>query len=261
MPANDHADDRCALIIAHPGHELRVLGWLARARPVVAVLTDGSGHGEHSRIGLTTALLERAGASQAAVYAPSPDRAVYTAMLTRDHRFFLDLAERLRAVLLEHRIECVAGDMIEGYNPTHDLCRVLIDRAVRLAERESGRDIRNLAFALEGPPRPESISSQAWEVRVEGPEFADKLAQMRHYGRLTGGNLEANIGDGLSRHGETAFRDEVLDVMDTAQALSRFEVEKPFYEVYGEQQVGAGHYRFVIRYREHIAPLARALLE
>jgi hypothetical protein len=35
--------------------------------------------------------------------------------------------------------------------------------------------------------------------------------------------------------------------------------EKPFYEQYGEKQVAAGHYARVLRYDEHIAPLAKAL--
>ena len=33
----------------------------------------------------------------------------------------------------------------------------------------------------------------------------------------------------------------------------------PFYETHGEKQVIAGHYGEVIRYREHIEPLADAL--
>ena len=33
---------RTALFVAHPGHELRIYGWLERARPQVHVLTDGS---------------------------------------------------------------------------------------------------------------------------------------------------------------------------------------------------------------------------
>ena len=34
---------RPALLLGHPGHELKVLGWLAENRPRVYVLTDGSG--------------------------------------------------------------------------------------------------------------------------------------------------------------------------------------------------------------------------
>jgi hypothetical protein len=46
-----------ALIIAHPGHEIRVHGWLERAKPVVYVLTDGSGRSGQSRLASTARLL------------------------------------------------------------------------------------------------------------------------------------------------------------------------------------------------------------
>ena len=41
---------RCALVVAHPGHELRVYGWLALRKPDVYILTDGSGHTGNSRL-------------------------------------------------------------------------------------------------------------------------------------------------------------------------------------------------------------------
>jgi hypothetical protein len=34
-------DGKAALVVAHPGHELRVFHWLRLARPCVFVLTDG----------------------------------------------------------------------------------------------------------------------------------------------------------------------------------------------------------------------------
>jgi hypothetical protein len=44
-------------MIAHPGHELRVHHWIERTRPLVFVLTDGSGHTGVSRLASTTAVL------------------------------------------------------------------------------------------------------------------------------------------------------------------------------------------------------------
>jgi hypothetical protein len=53
---------RPALIIAHPGHELRVHHWIEKTRPLVLVLTDGSGRTTQSRLASTTRILEQAGA-------------------------------------------------------------------------------------------------------------------------------------------------------------------------------------------------------
>ena len=50
-----------AVIISHPGHELRVHHWLEQAKPAVCVLTDGSGHTQRSRLDSTTGVLSGAG--------------------------------------------------------------------------------------------------------------------------------------------------------------------------------------------------------
>lgn len=46
---------RAGLMIAHPGHELLVHGWLEVAHPRVFVLTDGSGRCAQSRLGINDA--------------------------------------------------------------------------------------------------------------------------------------------------------------------------------------------------------------
>jgi hypothetical protein len=57
--------------VAHPGHELRVFGWLHAARPRVFVLTDGSGRTGRSRLPSTTRILREAGAEPASIYEPA----------------------------------------------------------------------------------------------------------------------------------------------------------------------------------------------
>src|SRR6478609_9844484 len=72
-----------ALIIGHPGHELRVLGWVRAAKPLVAVLTDGSGADGAPRIDQTTQLLDH-GLPRSASYGLASDREVYRAILEQD---------------------------------------------------------------------------------------------------------------------------------------------------------------------------------
>jgi len=237
---------------------LRVLGWVRAAKPLVAILTDGSGADGVPRIDQTTQLL--AGAlHRSASYGMASDREMYRAILEQDLEYFLGLSSRLADELCEHRIECVAGDSIEGYNPTHDLCSLLIDRAVRLASGRMGVVVRHYAFPLVGSPRPDGLSADYQCLRLTPDELVLKLAKIRQYAQSAGGVLVAEVDDMLHRFGEQAFAEEVFDLVDIAAALSAFDDEKPFYETYGEQQVTAGKYRFVIRYREHIAPIARAL--
>ncbi|MGH8058848.1 MAG: hypothetical protein ACREOH_16680, partial [Candidatus Entotheonellia bacterium] len=49
------------------------------------------------------------------------------------------------------------------------------------------------------------------------------------------------------------------DLVDNCGGNRRCDKEPPFYEHYGQKQVAAGHYHRVLRYDEHIAPLAEAL--
>ena len=43
------------LVIAHPGHELRLYGWIAQTKPLVCILTDGSGSDDQPRLAADTA--------------------------------------------------------------------------------------------------------------------------------------------------------------------------------------------------------------
>src|SRR5688500_6166700 len=63
----DHFD-RCVLVFAHPGHELRTYHFMERVRPSVSVLTDGSGSANVSRLDESRAALARTGARPAATF-------------------------------------------------------------------------------------------------------------------------------------------------------------------------------------------------
>src|SRR5260370_31071798 len=111
---------RAALVVAHPGHELGVHGWMELARPVACVFTDGSGHTGQSRLGSTTRLLTKACAQPGPIYGRFADVDVYEAILHKDVGLFLELAEELAQILVRDEIHYVVGDPIEGYNPTHE---------------------------------------------------------------------------------------------------------------------------------------------
>src|SRR5687768_13632692 len=72
------------LLVAHPGHELRLHRWLELARPSLFVLTDGSGSAGHSRVPSTRAVLANAGARAGSIVAPFTDHQIYHAILHRD---------------------------------------------------------------------------------------------------------------------------------------------------------------------------------
>jgi hypothetical protein len=56
-----------------------------------------------------------------------------------------------------------------------------------------------------------------------------------------------------------ALRVECLRPVQNSPRTDRVSDELPFYELYGEKLVAAGRYKNVIRYREHLFPLAQAI--
>src|SRR5687767_14482560 len=83
------------VIFAHPGHELRAHHILERVRPVVAVLTDGSGSTGTSRLDHTRGLLATAGARPAEVFCAMSDRDAYAALMAANGKPFLTVRDRL----------------------------------------------------------------------------------------------------------------------------------------------------------------------
>src|SRR5205807_7508802 len=104
-PASFISFEKAALVVAHPGHELRVFGWLSQYQPRVYVITDGSGRSGVSRVPSTTALLQQIGAPAGEVFGVISDAGIYRAILKADLSFFLGLVDSLAASFVQHGIE------------------------------------------------------------------------------------------------------------------------------------------------------------
>jgi hypothetical protein len=254
-------NERPLLFAAHPGHELRVYGWLKHTKPVVCFLTDGSGADGVSRAARSDAVLASAAASKGPMYAVASDRTVYAALLEANVDFFCDLAYRLGVVLVNGDYAMVAGDAAEGYNPSHDVARMLIDAAAGLARRAGAR-VANYAFPIVGHPleAPAGTTAGPVSVLLDDATLREKIERGRGYAHETGGILVSEVDEAIARFGIEAFREERLfEVTGGAELDAVFDSAKPFYETYGEQQVAAGRYTFVVRWAEHVRPVAAAL--
>ena len=245
---------RTILVIAHPGHELRVHGWLETMAPAVWILTDGSGHTGRSRIDSTTRVLESTGAAPGPVYGSMSDADLYNTVLGFNHRPFLDLVDKLAAAILHEQVDCIAGDAEEGYNPGHDTCRLIINAAVKLAQHKSSKPIRNYDFTLVGPPDqcPEDQREYSLWLNLDDEAFARKLSAARNYPEL-----QTEVETALNGAGR--FRVECLRPVNSHSLANRSLEDPPYYEQYGEKQVKSGYYKQVLRYSEHMLPLARVL--
>lgn len=270
-------DARAALVVAHPGHELCVRGWMTLARPQVFVLTDGSGRSGQPRVNTTTKILTEAGAQAGGVYGRISDRELYAALLNRRFDLFLTLSEEMAAAFQKEGIAYVVGDALEGYNPTHDVCRLLIDAAVKIAHG-GGHSMHNFDYSLMARQDncPESVREHAIWLKLNDTGLRSKLEAMHAYPELADEvnaglnksvllslrmfpDIAAAVEKVVCDMGEESFRVECFRPVNDQSRCRQLLATKPFYEMYGEKMVAAGLYREVIRHRDHVMPLAEAL--
>jgi hypothetical protein len=266
---------RCAALFAHPGHELVIHGWVEQTRPMVALLTDGSGTTGRSRVDSTTRVLDAAGSIPAKQYGRYTDARCYQALLERDGDFFIEVAEDLAEDLVRHRIEVVVADAAEGWNPVHDIWRSVVNVAVSLAEARGRREIQNFDFLLFGSHRtaascmpPGSLVLMLNEVSYRrkvdvGSSYAELHAEVHaaFHGTTAGivpsralsAELDARLG-GLNAE---AYRFELLRRVSRDEPAA---VTTPLvYELYGEMLVARERYKEVIRYDQHLLPIEAEL--
>lgn len=245
-----------ALIIAHPGHELRVWGWMALARPTVYVLTDGSGRSGQSRLADSLTTVAETGGRPGRVLGRFTDAGIYQLVLAQRFAVFRDLVDELVDQLAADGVRCVAGDSCEGYNPSHDACRFIIHACVEGLRARRGQDPASYDFPLTGHPAacPEELTAGCVDVRLEAAAFERKVGAARRCP-----DLAIELGEAVQRFGADAFRTERLRPCPDPGPTDGLPDAIPFYESHGESRVAAGKYAHVIRRREHMLPLAADL--
>ena len=240
-------------MVAHPGHELRVYQWLRLARPVCFVLTDGAGRSNVSRLPSTTKLLEQTGSRAGCIYGRFSDPAIYLAIMKTDVDLFRALTAELARELVREEVEYVVGDAVEGYNPVHDVCRYMINAAVERASRQTERPVLNFEILLTSPSaKPAEEKDGAMWLHLDEDSVSRKLAAAAGFP-----GLGADVERILKQEGAQAVQNELLHPARHRTAAAA--AEAPYYELYGEKQVAAGHYAQVLRYRDHVRPIVEAL--
>lgn len=199
MTRDGNNSSRIALVVAHPSHELRIHGWMQKAKPLVFVITDGSGRGARPSLRSTTKVLTDLGLPLGSIYGRFADLEIYEAFLGGNFSLFLGLAEELAEQFITQRIEYVVADSDEGYSPTHDACRLLTDAAVEIVKRRQNRDIANFDFAVVGSPDacPELDCERAIWINLNDDSFSRKLKAVHSYDAKLALDVEAALGGDL----------------------------------------------------------------
>ena len=238
------------VVAAHAGHELLLWKWLRQAQPDVVVLTNGAGATGTPRLQPTQDNLSAAGARWVPnVVAPVADSVIYRALLAGDARLFMQWRDALLAHVIAQGIDCIVADEAEDYNPSHDLCRLLVNEVVVLAA-ERGHPLRNFGYPTVGHPSPPArLQAESHQVVELSPaELQAKLADMRRYAGAFGGQLERELDGFLAEFGTQAYGRECLfAARPTRYERGESASAKPHFEIVGEQRLAEGVYQHVIR--------------
>ena len=235
-------------VVAHPGHELRAHHLLERVRPVVAVLTDGSGSTSTPRIDQSRSVLARIGGSPAAVFGSLSDRDAYDALMSGRTNRFGELVDAIADEVLARGVTAIVIDAAEGYNPIHDVCHWIGRSAIsRVVDQNRALD----AFELDLVGHPGG-DGPGVRLALDDDAFMHKLAAITAYPALAGEAAAA-----FEQYGRDAFRTEFLRQVEPAPIPPASWV--PYYETVGEARVRSGLYSSVLRYGAHVRPILEAL--
>lgn len=247
---------RPLLVIAHPGHELRLLAWLRHANPLIAILTDGSGSTGQSRLDLSIRLVEEAG-GETAVPGRFAEPDLYSMLLRGETLPLLEFAGELARLIDTHDVGQIVCDAAEGYHPGHDLCLPLAQAAIRLSAKHSDSTIQHDEYRVVGDPRPDGGSGEQVLFELDVLALHDKIERSYRYAAQSGSVLAQEVQYMFDTYGEDAFRYEV--VRPAGSEGPQLYDGLRYYEMRGQQQVQAGRYRQVLRHHEHMLPVEQAL--
>jgi hypothetical protein len=244
------------LVVAHPGHELRLFGWIKEQKPIVHILTKGSRNGTCGRIEASAAVLERLGAGAGNLFGAIYDRDLYAFLLSGETDIFHEWTDRLRDSFLADKPSFVVVDAWQLYNVAHDLIHVMARIAAAEASAQNKKSISVFDYpvvpaALEGKV-PASFIQE--EHNLDFDTLQQKMIMARAFPDI-GNELE----EIAALEGAAALAQETLRVPPPLALLRAEPSIKPAYETYGEERVKAGLYADIIRWR-HVAPVADSLM-
>jgi hypothetical protein len=232
-----------ALIIAHPGHELRLFDWMERERPLVFILSDGSGGAQSSRLDYSVSAIHGAGATLIEGSGQRSDREWYAAILAGDIRAFTKTADAIAAAAMQAPL--VVSDAADGYNPLHDLCQAIASAVVARIARHS--------------KAPEFLVSPAIATAMGTPSIAwkleDEAARRKQLAVSTNMPLAEEAARLLAEAPDALYTEQLL-----VPTFDWPENWTPEWEAFGRKRVNEGRFAAPITYRDHVLPIAKALL-
>jgi hypothetical protein len=234
------------LILAHPGHELRIHHWLEINKPRVYLLTDGSGGKEQSRTHYSEQIIQQTGSARGSVFGDISDKVWYKALTDSDFGFIRSILEAIEADLPDAESYQIVADAVDGYNPVHDLASAM---GVALQRRLEVRG--KLAKLYFSAAVPSARGKTVLDLVLDHAAKGRKLKALAHYTPL------AEEARRILEQDETAINREYIIQQDTDWS----DLAIPQWEEIGSQRVAAGTYQSCLTAKDHFQPAVLDLLD
>lgn len=251
-------NSKTALIIGHPGHELRAYAFIKKYRPDVFILTDGSGSNNTSRINQSIKLLDSLGAKFQDSIKIFTDIELYNIVLEQDLSEIFLYKNSLKDMIIKNKYDLIVGDALEGFNPTHDICRYLINGILSdLSVNHSLTTILNYDFVLDSAPNNVSFDDNigGLSLKLSDEEFKMKIDAAMSYPEL-----KYEVDFAIEKYGKEVFLWESFGKVSDLNQISNWSGTKPYYEEFGKKRVSEGSYSTIITFEKHIRPIAELCL-
>lgn len=283
-----------ALSIAHPGHELRLHGFLEQAKPWVFILTDGSHRtgadimfesikaidkatkfGSKGKLDLKSDSWKKTFKHSFPGNPPEKehikDIQIFSELINQKTDFMAAHIAFMAQNFIKYDVDYLVADPSEGFNVVHEINRVMADAAIDLVKGMTGKQILNYDFAIDQPFNT-NINDECIHIILDDDAVERKLTAMMKY-PLAIMDLQPNITIGDKDYslfmelGKTKEGKEEIKNILKERNIDFFKNEylrpysyaepsgKPVYETRGEKAVKEKKYFNVITFKDHILPI------
>ena len=209
-----------AIVVAHPGHELRVFHWMERTQPLYCCLTEGSGGAASSRMPSTDAVLARVGSRRRPALRPLCRQGDLPLPARTGASTSSSTSSKSWRICSWRRASTPSPATPSKASTRRTTSAASSSTAPwRWRAGEARRPIDNRDFVLEGRPDacPEASRAAATWLRLDDAALDRKIDAALQYPEL-----RPEVHAALERFGRGAFAVECLRPVTTAPMLDVF---------------------------------------
>jgi len=165
-------------------------------------------------------------------FEPFTDKDIYSLIIEGDFERCIMVKEALKSFVKEHNIQRMVGDALEGFNPSHDLCRYFINGLVEdLADEHP---MMNYDFLQDEIFKNSAHKASEPDIllHLNTAEMEQKLSACLKYSAL-----KFEVDRFFEQYGVDFFRLEHFRQIIDNKVIKTWEGNMPFYETHGRKRV------------------------